>query len=143
VIEAIVGMLEIHWSCGEFVTSWIRPELPNVASAMYRPDSPDSASVCEPGTMESEVTAWDAAPPLVTVKVAVPVATDLSGFVAIAVIVDVPWFNAVASPVVAAVHGAAAPMIQIDATFAELELQATWLVIFSVDPEEVVPIAMN
>jgi hypothetical protein len=70
--------------------------------------------------------------PPITVKVAVPVATVLSGFVAMAVIVVVPWPTAVASP----------PTL-IVATCALLEFHATWLVRFSVAPDEVVPIAMN
>jgi hypothetical protein len=70
--------------------------------------------------------------PPVTVKVAVPVTTVLSGLVAMAVMVVVPWLTPVASP----------PTL-IVATCALLELQVTEPVRFSVAPEEVVPIAMN
>jgi hypothetical protein len=71
--------------------------------------------------------------PPITVKVAVPVTTVLSGFVAMAVMAVVPWLSPVASPVVGLIV----------ATATSLELQATWVVRFSVAPDEVVPIAMN
>jgi hypothetical protein len=67
-----------------------------------------------------------------TVKVAVPVTTVLLELVAMAVMVVEPWPTAVASPPAAIV-----------ATCALLELQATWLVMFSVAPDVVVPIARN
>jgi hypothetical protein len=70
--------------------------------------------------------------PPVTVKVAVPVTIVLSGFVAIAVMVLVPWLNPLASPVEL--------MVAMEAL---LELHRTWLVRSSVAPDEVVPIAMN
>jgi hypothetical protein len=66
------------------------------------------------------------------VKVAVPVTTVLLELVAMAVMVVVPFPWAVASP----------PAL-IMATCALLEDQAAWLVMFSVAPELVVPIAIN
>ena len=60
------------------------------------------------------------------------VATVLSAFAAMAVMVVVPWPTPVASP-----------LELIVATCTLLELQATWPVRFSVAPDEVVPIAMN
>jgi hypothetical protein len=74
VIEAYVGTLEVHVSCGEFVTSSIMPELPYVARAINWPIPPEADSDSELGVMDSAVTAW-APPPLVTVKVAEPVTT--------------------------------------------------------------------
>jgi hypothetical protein len=70
--------------------------------------------------------------PPVTVKVAVPVTTVLSGFVAMAVIVVVPWLNPLASP-----------LELIVAMEVLLELQRTWPVRSSVAPAEVVPMARN
>src|ERR1700733_6327838 len=70
--------------------------------------------------------------PPVTVKVAVPVTTVLSGLVAMAVIVVVPWLNPLASP-----------LELIVAMEALLELHRTWPVRSSVAPDEVVPMARN
>jgi hypothetical protein len=74
----------------------------------------------------------DVVPPLVTVKVAVPVATVLSRFVATAEMVAVPWPTAVATPLALMV-----------AIVLLLEVHATVEVRFSVAPPTVVPIAMN
>ena len=65
-------------------------------------------------------------------KLAVPVATVLSALVKRAVMVAVPGPTAVASPEVLIV-----------ATWTLLELQETWLLRFSVAPDEVVPVATN
>jgi hypothetical protein len=67
-----------------------------------------------------------------TVNVPVPVATVLSGFVAIAVIVVVPCPTPVASP----------PEVMV-ATVVLLDVHVTWPVRFSDVPDAVVPIAMN
>jgi hypothetical protein len=85
-----------------------------------------------PGMTEIEVTSPRALPPVVTVRLAVPVATVLSAFVKRAVMVAVPGTTAVASP--------DAVMV---ATWGLLELQTTWLDTFTVAPDEVVPVAMN
>ncbi len=80
--------------------------------------------------MESAVIGSEAPP--ITVNDAVPVTTALPEIVAMAVMVVVPLLSPVASP----------PAL-IVAICVLLELQATWLVRFSVAPEDVVPIAMN
>ena len=71
------------------------------------------------GVIAIESSGSDATP--VTVKFALAVTTDLSGFVQMAVIGVVPWPTAVASPVVA-------PTVAMP-TF--VELQATWVVRFT------------
>jgi hypothetical protein len=70
--------------------------------------------------------------PPITVKVAVPVTTELFGLVRMAVIVVVPLPTPVARP----------PAL-IVAICVLLELQATCPVKFSVAPDEAVPMAMN
>ena len=80
--------------------------------------------------MESAVNGSDAPP--TTVKVAVPVTTVLLGLVAMAVMVVVPLLSPVASP----------PGL-IVATWALLESQVAVAVRFCVDPDTVVPTAIN
>jgi hypothetical protein len=139
VIEAYVGMLEVHVSCGEFVTSWIRPELPYVARAINWPVWPEADSDSVPGVMDSAVTAW-APPPLVTVKDAEPATTVReTGLVYRAVTVTVPWLTAVASPGTVPVFSGL-PTVAICTL---LELQVDRPVRSTVAPDEVVPIAMN
>ena len=127
---AIVGMLELHLSCAELVTSSIRPELPVVPSAINWPVWPVADNDCEFGLMESAVIG-SVVPPI-TVKVAVPVTTVLLEFVAMAVMVVEPWPRPVASP----------PRL-IVATCALLERQVTMPVRSCVSPDAVVPIAIN
>jgi hypothetical protein len=139
VIEAYVGTLEVHVSCGEFVTSSIRPEPPYVARAINWPVPPEADSDSELGVMDSAVTAW-APPPLVTVKVAVPATTVReTGLVYRAVTVTDPWLTAVASPGTVPVFSGL-PTVAICTL---LELQVDWPVRLRVAPDEVVPMAMN
>jgi hypothetical protein len=63
---------------------------------------PATVSVCEAGTMASETSGSAGTP--VTVRLAVAVTTELSGFVQIAVTGVVPWPTAVASPVLAPIE---------------------------------------
>ena len=98
---------------------------------MSCPVCPVADSDSEPGLTAIAVNGSDA-PPVVTVKVAVAVTTVPSELVARAVIVVVPWLRPVASPAAL-----------IFATCTLLELQLTEPVTSSVDPVEVVPIAMN
>jgi hypothetical protein len=128
--EATVGILEIHLICGEFVTSASRPVVPEVASAMNWPVWPDAETDWALGTMVTAVNS-SVVPPS-TVKLAVPVKV-LPPELRRAVIVTVPCPTAVANPV-------AAPIVAICWL---LELQVAELVTSIVDPEEVVPIAMN
>jgi hypothetical protein len=93
---AMVGMLELHVICCDPVTFSWRPELPKVARAMNCPVWPDADSDCAPGTIATAVNCSVVPPTMV--KVAVPVATVLSGFVTIAVTVVVPCPTPVASP---------------------------------------------
>jgi hypothetical protein len=69
---------------------------------------------------------------VLTVIFAVPVATVLFEFVAIAVIVVPPWPTPVATP----------PAFTV-ATCVSLEYHATWVVAFTVPPKDVVPMAKN
>jgi hypothetical protein len=138
-IEAYVGMLEVHVSCVEFVTSSTRPELPYVARAINWPVPPEADSDSEPGVMDSAVTAW-APPPLVTVKVAEPATTVReTELVYRAVTVTDPWLTAVANPGTVPVFSGL-PTVAICTL---LELQVDWLERSRVAPDEVVPMAMN
>jgi hypothetical protein len=136
-IVAIDGTLELHvrypvveLGVVELVTSSSRPVVPEVPSAISWPVWPDADRVSVPGITVSAVIDSDTPP--VTMKVPVPVATVLSAFVAMAVIVVLPLATAVARPVCVMV-----------ATDELLELQVTEPVTFSVTPAPVVPIAMN
>jgi hypothetical protein len=138
-IVATDGILELHVSCDEFVTSSIRPEVPYVARAINWPDWPEADSDSEPGVMDSAVTARDP-PPLVTVKVAVPATTvSEAGLVYRAVTVTVPWLIAVACPGTVPTFSGL-PTEPIDVL---LELQVDWPVRLKVAPDEFVPMAMN
>ena len=70
--------------------------------------------------------------PATTVRIAVPAATVLSAFVAIAVIVVEPWFAPSATPVWLT-----------EATDESLEYQAAMPFRFTVVPAVVVPMAIN
>jgi hypothetical protein len=63
------GILEIHWSCGELVTSSSSPVVPEVASAMNWPTWPEAETDWEFGTIVTSVNS-SVVPPC-TVKVAV------------------------------------------------------------------------
>ena len=77
--EAIVGMLEDHVTCGEFVTFSCRPVVPETPSAISWPVCPDADNDSAVGVMESAVRG--SLVPLVTVKFAWPVAVVPSAFV--------------------------------------------------------------
>jgi hypothetical protein len=96
-----------------------------------------SASDRVPGMTEIDVTSTPELPPVdtVTVRLAVPVATVLSAFVKRAVIVAVPGLTAVASPV--------EELMLTIPELLELQRISGESVTFSVDPDGVVPIAMN
>jgi hypothetical protein len=138
-IVATDGILELHVSCDEFVTSSIRPEVPYVARAINWPDWPEADSDSELGVMDSEVTAKDP-PPLVIVNSAVPATTVWeAGFVYSAVIVTVPLLIAEASPGTVPTFSGL-PTVAIVVL---LELHVDTPVRLRVEPDEVVPMAMN
>jgi hypothetical protein len=72
-IEPAEGRLEVHFSCGELVTSCCRPVVPEVARAMNCAVSFRVESVWALGRIVTAVNCWVVPP--VTVNAAVPVTT--------------------------------------------------------------------
>ena len=96
---------------------------PEVASAMNWPGWPVAERESALGMIVSAVTCSELL--LVTVKVATPVTTLVSGFDAMAVMAAVPWPTAVTSPSVCGVQGGGEPAVQTVATAVLLEVQVT------------------
>lgn len=84
--------------------------------------SPNERTVCELGMMDSDCNDCETLA-TVTINVAEPVTTPPAGLVAMAVMVVVPWLNAVTRPALFTV-----------AIFESLELQVDWPVRSTVVP---------
>ena len=81
---------------------------------------------------------------MLTVRVADPVTTVPSGFLAIAVIVVVPFETDVAIPVAELIVATDVALeVHVAASIVDAPIVAVWLVRFTVVPEDVVPMAMN
>jgi len=104
---------------------------------------PAAVSVCEPGTMASE-TRGSIEEVMFTVSIAVPVTTVPSGFVATAVIAVVPLVTDVATPVAALIVATEGTLDFQDAAWmVAVPIVAVWLVRFTVEPLDVLPMAIN
>ena len=81
---------------------------------------------------------------MLTVRVAAPVTTVPSGFLAMAVIAVAPYATAVATPVVALIEATEGTLeLHVAAWIVDVPIVAVWLVRFTVVPVAVVPMAMS